>query len=64
MASLLNKSYNSYIYFLDNLNNGNTNYEYELLYQAILCLKNNITDKKYVEYFESNLLLPIRYNID
>jgi len=55
MDNLLEKSYNCYIRYLNKLNKGNTEQDYCILYGAILCLKANITDKKYIEYFTNNL---------
>ena len=63
MIKLLEKTYNCYIRFLDNLNYGRISYPYDILYDATLCLKNNITDAKYVQFFENNLVCPIRYPI-
>lgn len=63
MASnvLLEKAYNCYIAYLDNLNYGKVTQNYCLLYDAILMIANDITDQQYVEYFESNLDCNRRY---
>jgi hypothetical protein len=61
---LLNKAYNCYIKFLNNVNYGRFSQEYCLLYDAILSLKENISDIKYVQYFENNLLCPNLYQLN
>lgn len=55
MDKLLTKSFNCYMAFLTRLNKGNTSQDYCILYDSILCLKHNITEKKYLEYFTNNL---------
>lgn len=55
MDNLLEKSYNCYMRYLNNLNKGNIEQDYHVLYDSILCLKANITDTKYIEYFTNNL---------
>lgn len=55
MDNLLTKSYNSYLKLLTNMNYGKTEENYCLLYDSILCLKNNITDTKYIQYFINNI---------
>lgn len=63
-SNLLEKAYNCYIRFLNNLTYGRTNQNYSLLYDAILSLKENITDKQFVQYFENNLTCPKLYTIN
>lgn len=58
MASLSEKVANCYKYYLTRLSYGITNQDYCLLYWAILTLKNNITDNKYIQYFYNNLVCP------
>jgi len=59
MASiLLEGAYNCYIRFLNNLTYGRTNQKYDILYDAVLALKENITDPQFVQYFENNLNCP------
>ena len=60
---LLEKAYNCFIVYLDRLNYGRTNQNYCLLYDAILTLANDITDKQFVEYFEANLDCGTRYEL-
>lgn len=55
---LLSKAYNCYLQFLSNMNYGRINQCYSLLYDAILSLKENITDIQYTQYFENNLICP------
>lgn len=56
MTSLLEKIVNAYKIFLNNLNYGNTKQDYCFLYDAILAVKNNITDEeKYIQYFYNNM---------
>lgn len=63
MIKLLEKAYNCYISFLTNLNYGRISVPYDILYDSILCLKNDITDTKYSQYFQSNLFCPIKFPI-
>lgn len=63
MDNLFNSTYNCYIFFLNNLNYGRINQDYSILYDSILCLKENIIDAQYVEYFENNLTCTILYQI-
>lgn len=55
MDNLIEKSYNCYIFFLNNLNFGKVNQNYDLLYNSILLIHSGITEQRYIEYFESNL---------
>lgn len=64
MLNLLEKSYNCYITFLDNLNYGRISIKYDILQNSILCLKNNITEVRYVQYFENNLTCKKRYPLN
>ena len=57
-STLLSKTYNCYIKYLNNINYGRFQQDYCLLYDAILSLKENIIDKQFVQYFESNLFCP------
>lgn len=52
--NLKEKIVSYYKYFLANLNVGLIK-DYKLMYAAIICLKNNIIEEKYLEYFYSNL---------
>jgi len=63
MNSLLEKTYNSYLHFLSLVNNGRTDQDYAIIYNALLLIKNNISDKKFIQYYESNLLEPITYSL-
>lgn len=56
---LKEKIVNCYKQYLTKLNCGIIGQNYCLLYKAILSVKNNISDKKYVEFFENNLNCPI-----
>lgn len=53
---LLQKAYDCYLIYLDNLNYGRVNQNDCLVYDAILAIANNITDKQFIQYFEENLL--------
>lgn len=64
MVNLLEKSYNCYMNFLDGLNYGRNSLKYDILQNAILCLKNNITEIRYVQYFENNLTCKKRYPLN
>lgn len=56
MDSLLTKTFNCYMTFLNRLSKGSTDQNYSTLYDAILvCLKNGITERQYIEYFTNNL---------
>lgn len=55
MVKLLEKVLNCYKAHLTNLTYGITNRNYSLLYGAVLLLKNNITEDRFVEYFYNNL---------
>ena len=55
MVNLLLKSYNCYISYLDNLNFGRTDQNYNLLYDSVILLKSNINNPKFIEYFINNL---------
>ena len=55
MNNLLQKTYNCYIFFLNNLNFGKVNQNYDLVYNATLLINSGITEPRYIEYFESNL---------
>ena len=64
MNNLLEKTYNSYLHFLSLVNNGRTDQDYATIYNALLIIKNNITDKKFIQYYESNLLEPVTYPLN
>ena len=55
IKDLKEKAINCYISFLTKLNYGLINQDYSILYATVLCIKNNITDRKYQEYFYNNL---------
>lgn len=59
MINLEEKVVNCFSSFIKALNCGKTDRDYCLLYDAILLLKNNITEDKYVQYFNNNLTCPI-----
>ena len=56
MDKLLEKAINCFSSYLTRLNCGMTQQNYELLYGAVLLLKNNINDTKYIQYFYNNLI--------
>lgn len=62
--TLLQKAYNCYLVFLDNLNYGKVNQNYCLVYDAILLIANNIEDKQYIQYFENNLECGSLYTLN
>lgn len=64
MVNLLEKAYNCYIAYLDRLNYGRVSQNYSLLYDSILCLKNVISEEKFIQYFENNLLCPERFALN
>lgn len=55
MNSLLEKALNCYSTYLTRLSIGKTDQNYDLLYDAILLLKNNVSESKYTQYYENNL---------
>lgn len=63
MRSLKEKIVNCYTQYLTKLNYGIINQDYKILYGAILLVKNNITTKKYVEFFSNNLICPINIRL-
>lgn len=62
MNELLNRAYNCYLVYLDNLNYGKVDQNYCLLYDAVLTIANNIDEEKYMQYFVANLLCASPYN--
>jgi hypothetical protein len=64
MHNLIEQVVNCYIKYLNNLSYGITTQDYKLLYGAILALKNNIKDEKYLEYFKNNLCCPITLRLE
>ncbi len=60
---LLEKAYNCYIRFLSNMNYGRYSENYELIKDSIACITEDISDKKFIEYFTSNLTCPIFFPI-
>lgn len=56
MRSLKEKIVNCYKQYLTRLTYGIVNQDYCLLYGAVLTVKNNITDNKFIQYFENNLI--------
>jgi len=58
IKKLLEKNINCFNSYLDLLNVGVTNAKYYLLYDSILLLKEQIYDKKHIEYFFNNLHCP------
>jgi len=61
---LLKKAYNCYIQFVNNLNYGRVSQDYNILYDAILSLKENISDVQFVQYFENNLFCPELFQLN
>lgn len=61
MNELLQRAYNCYLVYLDNLNYGKVDQNYCLVYDAILTIANNIEEEQYREYFIANLLCGERY---
>lgn len=61
---LLEKAFNCYLIYLDNLNYGKVSQSYCLLYDAILMISNNIDDKKFAQYFENNLDCPKLHSLN
>lgn len=55
MVNLLSKVVNCYQSYINYLNYGITNQNYEMLYNANLVLRNNITEEKFRQYFYNNL---------
>ena len=49
------------MYFLGLINNGRTDQDYATIYNALLVIKENITDKKFIQHYENNLLEPIMF---
>jgi hypothetical protein len=64
MLKLLEKAYNCYMSLLFNMNYGKTDTDYCVLYDSVLALDNNITEPKYVQYFENNLLCQTKYPLN
>lgn len=62
--TLLQKAYNCYLVFLDNLNYGKVSKNYCLIYDAILCIANNVEDKQFIQYFENNLECGSLYSLN
>jgi hypothetical protein len=61
MNELLEKAYNCYLVYLDNLNYGNVTQNDCLLYDAILTIANNIQEEQYIQYFVANLFCGNKY---
>jgi hypothetical protein len=55
MDNLILLTIKKYSEFLTNLTWGKINQNYDLLYSAVLMIKNNIADEKYVQYINNNL---------
>jgi hypothetical protein len=58
MDNFLQKVYNYYLYFLNRLQNGNSDHNYKNLFTSILLIKYNITDPKLRECFSGKLFYP------
>jgi hypothetical protein len=58
MVSLKEKVVNCYKQYLTNLIYGIHGRDYKLLYAAILLLRNNIDNPKYIEFLNNNLTCP------
>lgn len=63
MVNLLGKVVNCFSTYLNYLSYGITNQDYDLLYDANLVLRNNITEEKYRQYFYNNLRCSNNINI-
>lgn len=63
MANFLEKIYNCYLHFLNDIGKGNVNIDYKNLYGSVILQKNNITNKRLVECMSSKLNCPIIYQI-
>lgn len=61
MNELLQKAYDCYLVYLDNLNYGNVTQNDCLLYDAILTIANNIQEERYIQYFVANLFCGDKY---
>lgn len=61
MNELLQKAYDCYLVYLDNLNYGNVTQNDCLLYDAILAIANDITEEQYLQYFVANLFCGGKY---
>ena len=64
MPSFLEKAVNCYISYLTNLNYGITDQKYCILYDSWILLKNNITDRRLVDYYSSHLNCPIKIKLE
>lgn len=64
MPSFLEKAVNCYVTYLTNLNYGITDQEYCILYDSWILLKNNITDRRLVDYYSSHLNCPIKIKLE
>lgn len=64
MPSFLEKAVNCYISYLTNLNYGITDQKYCILYDSWILLKNNITDRRIVDYYSSHLNCPIKIKLE
>ena len=64
MVNLLGKVVNCFSTYLDYLTYGVTNQDYNLLYEANLVLRNNITEEKYRQYYYNNLRCSSKIQID
>lgn len=54
-SELVAQCYACYIKLMYQLMWGRFSLDYDILYDALLALNNNITDAKYIEFFKSNL---------
>lgn len=54
-SELLLQCYNCYIKKLSMLKYGRFKIDYDILYNALLAIKNNITDTQYIQFFKSNI---------
>ncbi len=64
MDSLKEKVVNCYKQYLTNLIYGIHDRDYKLLYAAILLLRNNINDPKYIQFLNSNLTCRITIKLE
>lgn len=63
MVKLWEKIVNCFSSYLDRLNVGLANQNYEMLYNACLVAKNNINNPFYIQYFYNNLKCPINIKL-
>ena len=63
MINLLEKVINCFSTYLTRLSYGVTEQDYELLYDAVLLLKNNLDEDRYIQYYYNNLQCPVAFKL-